>query len=369
MKGFVKAKKIGKPKAHSKAPAKRTAKIARKSAIKPAPAHSAPINPPKKPKAPQVARTKANPNGFLSDVVSISDFSRQDIERALDAAAEMEKMPAGKKSQILARKTVASLFFEPSTRTRLSFESAAQNLGAHIVGFAEPQVSSLSKGESFSDTIKMAENNADIIVVRHSIDGAARRAAEVCAKPVVNAGDGSNQHPTQTLLDLYTIKKEFGKIDGIRIALVGDLKYGRTVHSLMSALAKFRRVTAFLVSVKGLEMPRHIIEDTKGSLTVLETYSIDKYLKEVDVLYATRIQKERFPDEVEYEKVRNAYVITPELLGKGKPGMKVMHPLPRITEISTEVDDTSAALYFQQAANGIPVREALLSLLKDVKPK
>ncbi len=369
MKGCVKAKKPGKPKSNPKVSSKRIAKIAHKSAAKPVSSHAAPVASPKKPKAAPVARAKFNPNGFLTDAISISDFSRQDLERVLDVAAEMEKMPAGKKSQILAGKTVASLFFEPSTRTRLSFETAAQNLGAHIVGFADPQVSSLSKGESFSDTIRMAGINGDILVIRHSVDGAPRRAAEVCAKPVINAGDGSNQHPTQTLLDLYTIKKEFGKIDGIRIALVGDLKYGRTVHSLMYALAKFRKVTVYLISVKGLEMPRHIIEDTKGHLTVLETYSIDKYLKEVDVLYATRIQKERFPDEVEYEKVRNAYVITPELLAKGKEGLKVMHPLPRITEISTEVDDTDAALYFQQAANGIPVREALLSLLKDVKAK
>lgn len=365
----MKSKKPGKPRPHSKAPSRRNAKTAPKSAAKPVSGHSGPISPQKKNKTAPIARAKFNPNGFLTDVISISDFSRQDLERALDAAAEMEKMPAGRKSQILAGKTIASLFFEPSTRTRLSFESAAQNLGAHIVGFADPQVSSLSKGESFSDTVRMAENNANIIVIRHSVDGAPRRAAEVCQKPVVNAGDGSNQHPTQTLLDLYTIRKEFGKIDGIRIALVGDLKYGRTVHSLMYALAKFRKATVYLIGVKGLEMPRHIIEDTKGHLTILETYSIDKYLKEVDVLYATRIQKERFPDEVEYEKVRNAYVITPELLEKGKPGIKVMHPLPRITEISTEVDNTPAALYFAQAANGIPVREALLSLLKDVKAK
>ncbi len=310
---------------------------------------------------------KKNPNGFLADVVSISDFSRQDIERVLTAAAEMEKTHEGRKRQVLTGKMVATLFFEPSTRTRLSFETAAQNLGGKVVGFADPHATSFSKGESLSDTVRIVENYADIIVMRHFVEGSARRAAEISRRPIINAGDGSNQHPTQTLLDLYTIKKEFGKIDGMRVALVGDLKYGRTVHSLMYAFAKFRNTTVYLISPKSLEMPRHIIEDTKNHLRIIETNAIDKYIKEIDVLYATRIQKERFPDEVEYEKVRNAYVITPALLSKGKPGLRVMHPLPRVNEVSTEIDASPNALYFRQAANGIPVREALLSLLKDVK--
>ncbi|HLC79275.1 MAG TPA: aspartate carbamoyltransferase [archaeon] len=309
---------------------------------------------------------KANSNHFLSDVISISDFSRQTIELVLTQAAKLEKMPREKKAKILQNKLVATLFLEPSTRTRLSFESAAQNLGAKVVSLSEPQTSSLSKGESFSDTIKMANGYADIIVVRHSFDGAARRAAEVCTKPIVNAGDGANQHPSQTLLDLYTIYKEFGKIDGLKIMMAGDLKYGRTVHSLMYALSHFKDVTVYLYSPVGLEMPKYIIEETKN-LKIHQTNNLEKFIPNVDIIYATRIQKERFPDELEYQKVKNAYVITNELISKAKKGVKIMHPLPRITEIAQEVDSTPAALYFTQAANGIPVREAILSLLQDVK--
>lgn len=311
-------------------------------------------------------KAKADSSKFLTDIVSISDFSRQDLEVVLKEAERMEKMPRERKSQVLKNTVVASLFFEPSTRTRLSFETAGQNLGARIIGFADPNVTSTKKGESLSDTIHMVENYADIIVMRHHIEGAAKRAAEISKRPVINAGDGANQHPTQTLLDLYTIKKEFGKIDGIKIAMAGDLKYGRTVHSLMYALAKFSNVTVYLISPESLRMPRYIIEDTKGRIRIFETQNIEKYLQDADVLYATRIQKERFPDEIEYEKVKNAYVIDPAILKKAKPGIKVMHPLPRVNEISVDVDNTPAALYFQQAANGIPIREALFSLLRGV---
>ncbi|VVB99726.1 Aspartate carbamoyltransferase [uncultured archaeon] len=326
MKGLLKQAKSAKPKAHSE-------------------------NSPKK-------------GGFLTDIVSISDFSRGNIELVLENAAKMEKLPRDRKAQILKNFVVASLFFEPSTRTRLSFETAAQNLGARVVGFADAGVTSTKKGETLSDTIKMVENYADIIVMRHFLEGAAKRAAEISRRPIVNAGDGANQHPTQTLLDLYTMKKEFGKIDRLRICLAGDLKYGRTVHSLMYALSKFRDVTVYLVSPKSLEMPRHIIEETKHSLRIVETQSLEKYIKEFDVLYATRIQKERFPDEIEYEKLKNVYIITPELVAKARPGMRIMHPLPRVNEIEPEVDRMPAALYFSQAANGVPVREALLSMLK-----
>ncbi len=305
--------------------------------------------------------------GSITDIVSISDFSRSAIEDILKRAKAMEKMPAERKAQLLRNKVVASLFFEPSTRTRLSFETAAQNLGARVVGFADSGVSSTSKGETLSDTIHMVENYADIIVMRHFIEGAAKRAAEISKRPVINAGDGANQHPTQTLLDLYTIKKEFGKIDGIKIAMLGDLKYGRTVHSLMYALANFGNVTVYLISPESLRMPKHTIEDTKGRLKIYETHNLEKYLGEADILYATRIQKERFPDEIEYNKVKNSYIIDEKTLGKAKKTMRVMHPLPRVNEITPEVDATNAALYFQQAANGIPVREALLNMMKDVK--
>lgn len=311
--------------------------------------------------------TQKSSNKFLSDVVSISQFSKNDIDMVLSEAQRMEKMPRDKKTQIMKNMVIGTLFFEPSTRTRLSFETAAQNLGASVIGFAETQTSSLSKGESFSDTIKMVENYADMIVIRHTIEGAPKRAAEISGKPIINAGDGANQHPTQTLLDLYTIKKTFGKIDGIKIMLAGDLKYGRTVHSLMSALSHFSNVLVYLYSPKELEMPKQILEETKGKLKVFQTNNLEKYIAEVDVIYATRIQKERFPDPVEYERVKNAYVIDLELLAKAKKSVKVMHPLPRITEIALEVDSSPAALYFEQAANGVPVREALFSLLRGVK--
>ena len=310
---------------------------------------------------------KTDSGKFLNDAVSILDFSRQHIEAVLKQAEIMERMPREKKAQILKNRVVASLFFEPSTRTRLSFETAAQNLGARVIGFADPGVTSTSKGETLTDTIRIVEKYADIIVMRHFIEGASRRAAEISKKPVVNAGDGANQHPTQTLLDLYTIKKEFGKIDGIKIALAGDLKYGRTVHSLMYALAKFNGVTVYLISPESLKMPKYIIDETKDRLRVYETQNIEKYLGEADVLYATRIQKERFPDEIEYQKVKNAYIIDAAMVARAKKGMRIMHPLPRVNEIAPEVDSMEAALYFDQAANGIPVREALLSMLKDVK--
>ncbi|MCR4336155.1 MAG: aspartate carbamoyltransferase [archaeon] len=311
--------------------------------------------------------TTKKPENFLTDILSISDFSKKDIETVLKKAAELEKMPRQKKQKILNGKVVASLFFEPSTRTRLSFETAIQNLGGKVIGFADAGVSSYKKGETLSDTIHILDKYADIIVMRHFIEGAARRAAEITNKPVINAGDGANQHPTQTLLDLYTIKKEFGKINDLTIAIVGDLKYGRTVHSLMYALAKFDNIKVYLIAPESLRMPRHIIEDTQDKLKIVETIKLEKYLPITDVLYSTRIQKERFPDEVEYEKVKNAYIITTKIVAQGKKGMKLMHPLPRVNEITTAVDKTDAAIYFQQAANGVPVREALLTLLNGVK--
>ncbi|MEM4261956.1 MAG: aspartate carbamoyltransferase [Candidatus Diapherotrites archaeon] len=311
-------------------------------------------------------KTKESKNNFLEDVVSISDFSRQSIELVLKEAEKLEKMPKDKKELILKNKVVASLFFEPSTRTRLSFETAAQNLGAKVIGFADPSVTSFKKGESFFDTIKMVENYADFIVIRHYIEGSAKFAAEITPKPVINAGDGSNQHPSQTLLDLYTIKKEFKSIDNIKIALVGDLKYGRTVHSLMYALSYFNNITIYLVSPESLKMPRHIVEDTKNKVKIIELNNLEKCIKEVDVIYATRIQKERFPDEVEYEKVKNTYVIDKKLLSMTNKKVRVMHPLPRVNEITYDIDETDYALYFKQAANGVPVREAIFSLLRGV---
>ncbi|MFH1257128.1 MAG: aspartate carbamoyltransferase [Candidatus Diapherotrites archaeon] len=299
----------------------------------------------------------------LADVISINDFSRKDIEFVLSKAAAMEKLSPAKKQKILAGKTVASLFFEPSTRTRLSSETAVQNLGGKVIGFSDAGTSSWKKGESLSDTIKIVSNYADIIMIRHPADGSARRAAEVSSKPIINCADGANQHPTQTLLDLYTIKKNFGKIDGLSIGMIGDLKYGRTVHSLAQGLNKFKGIKMYLISPESLRMPEHIIAEVKGNIEIHESASLEKFLPKLDVLYSTRIQKERFPDEVEYEKVKNSYILGKEILEHAKKGFKIMHPLPRVNEIKPELDSTNAALYFEQAANGLPVREALLSIL------
>jgi aspartate carbamoyltransferase catalytic subunit len=266
-------------------------------------------------------------------------------------------------------KVMASLFFEPSTRTRLSFETSIETQGGKVIGFADAKVSSTKKGESLSDTIRMASGYADMIVMRHWIEGAARRAAEVSDKPIINGGDGANQHPTQTLLDLYTIKKEFGKIDGLNIGMLGDLKYGRTVHSLLYALAKFKGAKVFLIAPESLRMPQNILDDVKGEVEVKETEKVEKFLPELDVLYATRIQKERFADEFEYEQIKNVFILGKEILKHTKEGFRLMHPLPRVNEIKPELDSTEAALYFKQAANGVPVRQALVNILKGAKKK
>ncbi len=298
----------------------------------------------------------------LTDVISINDFSTQDILFALEKADELKELSPLQKSKILAHKTVACLFFEPSTRTRLSFETAVQNLGGKVIGFSEEQNSSRSKGESISDSIKTIERYADLIVMRTSIEGAPRRAAEISFKPIINAGDGSNQHPTQTLLDLYTIKKTFGKINGLKIGFSGDLKYGRTVHSLAIALTHFN-VQQYYIAPPELEMPIEIVEKVKEKNSVKKTHDLNEFLGELDILYATRIQKERFPDPIEYEKVKNIYILDDKILPKVKESFKIMHPLPRVNEISTSLDKTPHALYFDQLANGVPVREALLSIL------
>lgn len=292
------------------------------------------------------------------DVISIRDFSRKEIEYILAAAAKMEKI----RSKLLRGKILACLFFEPSTRTRLSFEAAMEKLGGKTIGFSEPQIASVAKGESLIDTIKTVEKYCDAIVIRHPKEGSARLSAEISEKPVINAGDGSNQHPTQTLLDLYTVKREKGGLN-VNIALVGDLKYGRTVHSLAYALATFNaRIT--LVAPKGLEMPREVISDLqKLGGDINETNDLEKTVLDMDVLYVTRIQRERFPDPEEYAKVRGAYRITLETLKHAKKELIVLHPLPRIDEIAPEVDATRHAKYFEQVYCGLPVRMAVLGLV------
>ena len=303
--------------------------------------------------------------GFTGrDVLSISDFSRKDMEVVLKAAKKMVPIARGEKSnRSLEGKILSTLFFEPSTRTRLSFESAMKRLGGGVVGFSSAEGSSVQKGETLADTIRMVESYSDAIVIRHPQEGAARLAAEFTERPVINAGDGAGQHPTQTFLDLFTIWNGRGGIDGAKIALVGDLKYGRTVHSLTYALCNFE-VDLTFVAPPGLQMPREVVEHVRSQgipLTITE--DLTKVVPELDVLYITRIQRERFPDPQEYAKVAGTYRVDNALLRDTRKGLVVLHPLPRIDEIAPEVDDTPHARYFEQAFNGVPVRMALLSLI------
>ena len=296
-------------------------------------------------------------------IISIEDISKTEIIHILETAAKIEQMGEQKKHMLLQGKIMASLFYEPSTRTRLSFETSMNRLGGRIIGFADPNTSSYKKGETLHDTIKMVEKYADVIVMRHPLEGAARLASLATAKPVINAGDGANQHPTQTLLDLYTIKKSQKRITGLDIALVGDLKYGRTVHSLAIALSHFN-CRLFFVAPESLKMPpSYLAELEKRGIIFSEHQEMEKVIGKVDIMYSTRIQQERFPDPAEYEKVKDVYILRKEMLSKVKDNLKIMHPLPRVNEIQPEVDATPYAHYFQQAANGIPVRQALLALV------
>ena len=293
------------------------------------------------------------------DIISIRDFDKKDIEYILELAEEMEPIARSeKKSDVLSGNLLGMLFYEPSTRTRLSFEAAMKRLGGSTIGFAEAGTSSATKGENLTDTVRIVGEYSDALVIRHNMEGTARFVANIVDVPVINAGDGAGQHPTQTMLDLYTMKRILGRIDDLRIALVGDLKYGRTVHSLAYALAKFDVDVSF-VSPKDLKMPREILQDlSKSGVDVYETENIHEVLDETDVLYVTRIQKERFPDPAEYLKIKGAYTITSKLL-EGSNAI-VMHPLPRIDEIAHDVDNTPQGKYFEQAFYGVPVRMALL---------
>jgi len=296
------------------------------------------------------------------DIISVKDFTRDEVEYILDAADVMTPL-ARKGSDLLQGKILATAFFEPSTRTRLSFESAMHKLGGDVVGFADPTGTSAQKGENLADTIRVLENYSDVIVLRHPKEGAARLAAEFAAVPVINAGSGSEEHPTQALLDLYTIRQEKGGIDGLNIALVGDLRYGRTVHSLAYILSLFSVGRLYLVSPPLLRMRREVSEYVGRKIAVVEAQDIREVIPEVDVLYATRIQKERFPDPEEYLKVKGSYLITPETLKNGKKDLILLHPLPRVDEIASEVDQTPHAKYFKQVWNGLVVRMALLALV------
>ena len=296
------------------------------------------------------------------DIISMNDFTAEEILLILKKAEAIEKMSDEEKLSLMHGKIVATMFYEPSTRTKLSFESAAMRLGANILYF-DTEHSSVKKGESFSDTIRMVESYSDIIVIRHPMDGAARLAASVSHKPVLNGGDGSNQHPSQTLLDLYTIMKEKGTLENLHIAFTGDLKYGRTVHSLAKALKHFHPVIYF-VSPSNLAMPQYLLADLDDAGV---TYYIEENftgcLDKLDVFYMTRIQRERFPDPEEYEKVKGVYIINRgNIEGKCKDDMIILHPLPRVNEIDVDLDTTKYARYFEQARNGIPIRQAMMML-------
>ena len=296
------------------------------------------------------------------DIISIRDFSKKDIEEILKLAEKMEPIARSMETcRVLEGKLLGNLFYEPSTRTRLSFEAAMQRLGGGVIGFAEAGVSSVTKGENLTDTVRIVAENTDALVISHKMEGTARFVADEVDVPVINAGDGAGQHPTQTLLDLYTMQRILGKIDGLHVALVGDLKYGRTVHSLAYALAMFEVKMSFISPVE-LRMPREVLHDLSNSgIYVNETEDIHEVLNYADVLYVTRIQKERFPDPAEYAKIKGAYLINSQLL-QGSETI-VMHPLPRVDEISHDVDNTPYGKYFQQAFYGVPVRMAILKKL------
>ncbi len=305
----------------------------------------------------------------LKNIISIKDFEREDIEYILDEASKLENIAKSKEvSEELKGKILGLMFFEPSTRTRMSFETAMKRLGGEGIGFENSGSSSVSKGESIADTAKMFEGYSDALVIRHELEGVSKFISDIVDVPVINAGDGAGQHPTQTLLDLYTIKNEIGEIDNLKIALIGDLKFGRTVHSLSNALGLFENITIYLVSPPELRMPQEILHDlNKTNITYIETNNIEDIIDDVNVLYVTRIQKERFGDIDEYEKIKGAYVVNKKML-EGKD-LIVMHPLPRIDEIDTDVDNTKYNKYFTQAANAVPVRMAILKTLIKNNPK
>ena len=295
---------------------------------------------------------------YRKNLISIADLNVNELQLLLDTALQLKQQP---RDDLLAGKLIASCFFEPSTRTRLSFETAVQRLGGKVIGFSDGANTSAKKGETLADTARIISSYADAIIQRHPKDGAARVLAEFSQVPVINAGDGTNQHPSQTLLDLYTILEEKGTLENLKIAFVGDLKYGRTVHSLTRALMHFNP-TIYFVAPQILQMPDYLLEDLKEKnikFEILEDFR--DCLDKIDVFYMTRIQKERFPDVEDYEKVKGIYVINRKnIVGKCKDDMIILHPLPRVDEIDKDLDNTKYALYFKQAKNGIPVRQAMM---------
>jgi aspartate carbamoyltransferase catalytic subunit len=294
------------------------------------------------------------------NLISINDFSKEEILHILDVAQEFE---AAREQDFLRGKVVACLFFEPSTRTRVSFEAAVNRLGARVIGFPDDRNTSVTKGETLEDTIRIISNYVDMIVMRHPMGGAASLAAEYASVPVVNAGDGAKEHPTQTLLDLYAIRKTQGSLDGLKVNMVGDLKYSRTTHSLLQALSLFDTRMVF-TAPEELRTPKEYLEilDAKG-IPYEETSSLEDHLQDCDILYMTRVQQERFPSVEQYRALKDSYILSAGMLKGVKPGMKILHPLPRVNEISTDVDSTPHAYYFQQAGGGMYVRMAVIAYL------
>ncbi|MCM1452611.1 MAG: aspartate carbamoyltransferase [Clostridium sp.] len=301
-----------------------------------------------------------------NSLVSIADLNKEELLALLEQASYFEEHP---NSKILDGKVVATLFFEPSTRTRLSFETAVNRLGGRVIGFSDASTTSSSKGETLHDTIKMVSNYVDLIVMRHYLEGAARYASEVTDVPVVNAGDGANQHPSQTMLDLYSIYKTQGDLNDLTITMVGDLKYGRTVHSLLQAMSYFRPKFRF-VACKELQMPEEYLKfcDEKGIEYVCTTNFSPEIINESDIIYMTRVQRERFTDIMEYERVKDLYTLHNSMLDNSKPNLRILHPLPRVNEIAYDVDSNPKAYYFDQARNGLYARQAIICRALGLQP-
>ncbi|HET7389848.1 MAG TPA: aspartate carbamoyltransferase [Nitrososphaeraceae archaeon] len=309
------------------------------------------------------------PNNHLydHDIVSIKDFTKQDLEFIFRSTDKISTLRPNEKSELGKGRTLGYIFYEPSTRTRMSFEAAMASLGGSSIGIFDPKSSSIEKGESLADTIRIIDLYSDVIILRHPLDGSSRFAGELSRNPIINAGSGSEEHPTQAMLDLYTILKEKKKINNLTIGIVGDLKYGRTVYSLLYALANYN-VEVHLISPSILGIRKESIYDVRKKLKLHEHSQLEDILPKLDVIYVTRIQRERFPDIQEYEKVKGTYTIDNNILAKAKPDVSIMHPMPRMEEISHSIDDTSNAIYFKQAAYGKELRAALLALVLNENP-
>ena len=306
-------------------------------------------------------------NGFFGkSLISVRDLDKQQLESIFESIDKIIDMEPSQRRELARGKTLGYLFFEPSTRTRLSFEAAMALLGGTSIGISDATSSSIHKGETLGDTVKIISSYSDVLILRHSLDGSSRFAAEVSNKPIINAGSGTEEHPTQTIQDLFTIKKEKKKIDGLKIGITGDLKYGRTVYSLLYGLRNYD-VDVHLISPESLKIRSDSTYDIKKGLSYTESTNLDEYIDDLDVLYVTRIQKERFPDEEEYAKVKGSYVIGSDMVKRMKDDAIILHPLPRIDEISADVDNSKQAKYFEQAEYGKYTRAALLGLILNEK--